>query len=80
MIFRRPKKMTYRRPKKMTCRRPFQAIATELRAESVDDVCAMDFEAADQLQTTPLQDFARARMQEIYHKIDASLANQPSPY
>ena len=76
MIFRRPKKMTYRRPKKMTCRRPFQAIATELRAESVDDVCAMDFEAADQLQTTPLQDFARARMQEIYHKIRDAETNQ----
>ena len=60
----------------MTCRRPFQAIATELRAESVDDVCAMDFEAADQLQTTPLQDFARARMQEIYHKIGRDLSQE----
>ena len=60
----------------MTCRRPFQAIATELRAESVDDVRAMDFEAADELQTTPLQDFAQARMQEIYHKIRDAETNQ----
>ena len=60
----------------MTCRRPFQAIATELRAESVDDVRAMDLEAADELQTTPLQDFARARMQEIYHKIRDAETNQ----
>ena len=66
--------MTCRRPKKRTCRRPFQATATELpvlRAESVGNVRATDFEAADELQTTPLRDFARARMQEIYHKISA---------
>ena len=61
--------LTCRPPKKMTRRRPWQAIATELRAESVGNVCAMDLEAADELQTTPLRDFARARMQEIYHKI-----------
>ena len=60
----------------MTCRRPFQAIATELRAERVDDVRAMDLEAADELQTTPLQDFARARMQEIYHKIGRDLSQE----
>ena len=68
--------MTCRRPKKMTCRRPFQATATELRAESVGNVPAMDFEAADELQTTPLRDFARARMQEIYHKIRDAETNQ----
>ena len=33
----------------MTCRRPFQATATELRAESVGNVCAMDLQAADEL-------------------------------
>ena len=60
----------------MTCRRPFQATATELRAESVGNVPAMDFEAADELQTTPLRDFARARMQEIYHKIRDAETNQ----
>jgi hypothetical protein len=76
MTLCRPKKMTCRRPKKMTCRRPFQATATELRAESVGNVPAMDFEAADELQTTPLRDFARARMQEIYHKIRDAETNQ----
>ena len=76
MLCCRPKKMTCRRPKKMTCRRPFQATATELRAESVGNVPAMDFEAADELQTTPLRDFARARMQEIYHKIRDAETNQ----
>ena len=76
MTLWRPKKMTCRRPKKMTCRRPFQATATELRAESVGNVRAMDFEAADELQTTPLRDFARARMQEIYHKIKDAETNQ----
>ena len=71
--------MTCRRPKKRTCRRPFQATATELpvlRAESVGNVRATDFEAADELQTTPLRDFARARMQEIYHKIRDAETNQ----
>ena len=72
----RPKKMTCRRPKKMTCRRPFQATATELRAERVGNVPAMDFEAADELQTMPLRDFARARMQEIYHEIRDAETNQ----
>ena len=60
----------------MTCRRPFEATATELRAESVGNVPAMDFEAADELQTTPLRDFARARMQEIYDKISDAETNQ----
>ena len=55
--------------------RPFQATATELRAESVGNVPAMDFEAADELQTTPLRDFARARMQEIYDKISITTTN-----
>ena len=76
MTLCRPKKMTCRRPKKMTCRRPFQATATELRAESVGNVPAMDFEAADELQTTPLRDFARARTQEIYDKISDAETNQ----
>ena len=57
----------------MPCRRPFQATATELRAESVGNVPAMDFEAADELQTTPLRDFARARMQEIYDTIGSTV-------
>ena len=65
--------MTLRRPKKMTCRRPFQATATELRAESVGNVYAMDLEAANELQTTPLREIARARMQEIYHKISEKI-------
>ena len=60
----------------MTCRRPFQATATELRAESVGNVPAMDFEAVDELQTTPLRVIARARMQEIYHKIRDAETNQ----
>ena len=37
---------------------------------------AMDLEAADELQTTPLRDFARARMQEIFHKIRDAETNQ----
>ena len=56
-------------PTNISRRRPAQAIATELRAESVGNVRAMDLETAHELQTTPLRDFARARMQEIYHKI-----------
>ena len=60
----------------MTCRRPFQATATELRAEILGNVCTMDLEAADELQTTPLRDFARARMQEIYDKISDAETNQ----
>ena len=31
----------------------------------------MDLEAADELQTTPVREFARARMQEIYDKINS---------
>ena len=30
----------------------------------------MDLKAADELQTTPVREFARARMQELYHKIN----------
>ena len=56
--------------------RAFEAIATEFRAESAGNVRAMDLEAADELQTTPLRDFARARMQEIYHKIRDAETNQ----
>ena len=44
----------------------FEAIATELRAESAGNVRAMDLEATDELQTTPVREFARARMQEIF--------------
>ncbi len=47
----------------------FEAIATELRAESAGNVRAMDLEAADELQTTPVREFARARIQEIYDTI-----------
>ena len=47
----------------------FEAIATELRAESAGNARAMDLEAADELQTTPVREFARARMQEIYDTI-----------
>ena len=57
----------------MTCRRPFQATVTEFSAEISGNVCAIDLEAADELQTTPLRDFARARMQEIYHKISEKI-------
>ena len=32
----------------------------------------MDLEAADELETTPVREFARARMQEIYDKISSS--------
>ena len=58
--------------------RAFEAIATELRTESADNMRATALEAADALQTTPVREFARARMQDIYdtisntvHQIDA---------
>ena len=50
-----------------------EARATEIRAESAGNVRAMDLEAADELQTTPVREFARARMQEIYHKISEKI-------
>ena len=50
-----------------------EAIATELRAESAGNVRAMDLEAADELQTTPVREFARARMQEIYDAISSTV-------
>jgi hypothetical protein len=53
--------------------RAFEAIATELRAESAGNVCAMDLEAADALQTTLVRKFARARMQEIYDTISSTV-------
>ena len=40
------------------------------------NVCAIDLEAADELQTMLLRDFARARMQEIYDKISDAETNQ----
>ena len=36
----------------------------------------MDLKAADELQTTPVREFARARMQEIYHKFSSSKDHQ----
>ena len=48
-------------------------MATELRAESAGNVRAMDLEAADELQTTPVREFARARMQEIYDTIGSTV-------
>ena len=37
---------------------------------------AVDLEAADKLETTLVREFARARMQEIYHKIRDAETNQ----